>query len=149
MVQEKEEGISKMEEEYLKQMTSQMIDLIEKFGSLSTNFYDPEGHFIVGRIFEGDFTMTLIGGDVVHPKAIQLNGPPYKLGEFGHYFHFRLDKPFKKTAKWGDSEWYTSSPECFTEIRNGNKSLVLKRHKDSSEYIFNHIPEQVNVQKNK
>lgn len=150
MVQEKDEGISKMEEEYLKQMTSQIIDLIEKLCNLSTHFYDPSGRFVIGRIFEGDFTMTLIGGDVVHAKAIQVNGPPYELGEFGHYFHFRLDKPdLRKSVHWGDFEWYTSSPECFTEIRNGNKTLVLKRHNDSSEYIFNHIPEQVNVQKNK
>ena len=150
MVQEKDEGISKMEEEYLKQMTSQIIDLIEKLCNLSTHFYDPGGRLVVGRIFEGDFTMTLIGGDVVHPKAIQVNGPPYELGEFGNYFHFRLDKPgVRKRVHWRDFEWYTSSPECFTEIRNGNKSLVLKRHKDSSEYIFNHIPEQVNVLKNK
>ena len=138
MVQKKDEE-KDMDKEYLKQMTSQMIDLIEKFGNLSTHFYDPDGRFIIGRIFEGDFTMTLIGGDVVHPKAIQLNAPPYKLGEFGHYFHFRLDKPFKKIVKWGDFEWYTSSPECFTEIRNGDKTLVLKRHKDSTEYIFNGI----------
>jgi hypothetical protein len=138
MVEEKDEE-KDMDKEYLKQMTSQMIDLIEKFGNLSTHFYDPDGRFIIGRIFEGDFTMTLIGGDVVHPKAIQLNGPPYKLGEFGHYFHFRLDRPFKKIVKWGDFEWYTSSPECFTEIRNGDKTLVLKRHKDSTEYIFNGI----------
>ena len=150
MAQEDDEENSKMEEEYLKQTTSQMIDLIEKLGNLSTHFNDPEGHFIIGRIFEGDFTMSLIGGDVVHPKAIQVNGPPYELGEFGHYFHFRLDKPgLRKRVHWGDFEWYTSSPECFTEIRNGNKTLVLKRHNDSSEYIFNHIPEQVNVQKNK
>ena len=143
MVQEKDEGNNQMEEEYLKQMTSQMIDLIEKLGNLSTRFYDPEGHFIIGRIFEGNFTMSLIGGDVVHPKAIQLNAPPYKLGEFGHYFHFRLDKSHTGKGKWGDSQWYTSSPECFTEIRNGDKTLVMKMHRDSTEYILNGIPDSV------
>jgi hypothetical protein len=138
MVDEKDEEKDR-DKEYLKQMTAQMLDLMEKLGNLSTHFYDPDGRFIIGRIFEGDFTMSLIGGDVVHPKAIQLNAPPYELGEFGHYFHFRLDRPFKKIVKWGDFEWYTSSPECFTEITNGNKTLVLKRHKDSTEYIFNGI----------
>ena len=88
--------------------------------------------------------MTLIGGDVVYPKAIQLNNPPYRLGEFSRYFHFRIDKPGKKHLKFGDFEWYTSSSECFTEIKNGDKTLTMKFHRDSetTEYILK-LPEQV------
>jgi hypothetical protein len=123
----------KIEEEHLTNMTHQMFDLEVKLAKLSNDFYDPTGY---GKIFEGNFEMILIGGDIVHPKAIQLNNPPYRLGEFSHYFHFRVDKPGKKNLKWGDFEWYTSSPECFTEIKNGNKTLTAKMNKDSTEYIL-------------
>ena len=129
------------EEEILRKSTEELLDLKEKLGNLADNFYDPTGY---GRIFEGNFEMTLIGGDVVYPKAIQLNNPPYRLGEFSRYFHFRIDKPGKKHLKFGDFEWYTSSSECFTEIKNGDKTLTMKFHRDSetTEYILK-LPEQV------
>lgn len=128
----------KTDEEFLEDMASQIDDLIGKMMLISDTYSIPKSKASLGKIFEGNFEMTLIGGDVVHPQAIQLNGPPYRLGEFGHYFHFRIGKAGKKdiSYKWGDFEWYTSSPECFTEIKNGNKTLTAKMNKDSTEYIL-------------
>ena len=128
--------MNKTDREYLDEMASTIWDLKGKIMLLSDNFYNPTGRDAIGTIFEGNFEMTLIGGDVVHPKAIQLNDPPYRLGDFGHYFHFRIDKPGKRKIEWGDFEWYTSSPECFTMLKNGSRTLKVKLHRDSTEYIL-------------
>ena len=126
-----------IKEEYLLELTQQMEDLHQKFEIISDNSYAPKSKCAIGRIYEGNFEMTLVGGDIVHPKALQLNDPPYKLGEFGHYFHFRTDKLKEiNKPKWGDFEWYTSSPECFTQIVNDNIILTVKMHKNSTEYII-------------
>jgi hypothetical protein len=125
------------EEEHLFNLTRQMEDLHQKFEVISDNSYAPESKCAIGRIYEGNFEMTLIGGDIVHPKALQLNDPPYRLGEFGHYFHFRIDKQKEiNKLRWGDFEWYTSSPECFTKIANGIMMLTVEIHKNSTEYII-------------
>ena len=126
----------KTDEEFLEDMASQIDDLIGKMMLISDTYSIPKSKASIGKIFEGNFEMTLIGGDVVHPRAIQINNPPYRLGEMGHYFHFRIDKPGKKKIAWGDFEWYTSSPECFTQLKNGNRILRVKMHKDSTEYII-------------
>ena len=126
----------KTDEEFLEDMASQIDDLIGKMMLISDTYSIPKSKASLGKIFEGNFEMTLIGGDVVHPRAIQINNPPYRLGEMGHYFHFRIDKPGKKKIAWGDFEWYTSSPECFTQLKNGNRILRVKMHKDSTEYII-------------
>ena len=126
----------KTDEEFLEDMASQIDDLIGKMMLISDTYSIPKSKASIGKIFEGNFEMTLIGGDVVHPRAIQINNPPYRLGEMGHYFHFRIDKPGKKKIEWGDFEWYTSSPECFTQLKNGNRILRVKMHKDSTEYII-------------
>jgi hypothetical protein len=126
----------KTDEEFLEDMASQIDDLIGKMMLISDTYSIPKSKASLGKIFEGNFEMTLIGGDVVHPRAIQINNPPYRLGEMGHYFHFRIDKPGKKKIEWGDFEWYTSSPECFTQLKNGNRILRVKMHKDSTEYII-------------
>lgn len=128
--------MNKTDREYLDEMASTIWDLKGKIMLLSDNFYNPAGRDAGGTVFEGNFEMTLIGGDVVHPKAIQIDDPPYRLGDFGHYFHFRIDKPGKRKIEWGDFEWYTSSPECFTMLKNGSRTLKVKLHRDSTEYIL-------------
>ena len=138
----------KTDEEFLEDMVSQIDDLIGKMMLISDTYSIPKSKASLGKIFEGNFEMTLIGGDVVHPQAIQLNGPPYRLGEFSHYFHFRVDKPGKKNLKWGDFEWYTSSPECFTQLKNGNRILRVKMHKDSTEYILESDGKEVKESEN-
>ena len=136
------------DEEILEEMTSQMLNLMGKLMVISDRYYAPESNDSIGTIFEGNFEMTLIGGDVVHPKAIQLNDPSYRLGDFGHYFHFRIDKPGKRKIEWGDFEWYTSSPECFTQLKNGNRILRVKMHKDSTEYILENVGKEVKESEN-
>ena len=133
----------KTDEEFLEDMVSQVDDLIGKMMLISDTYSIPKSKASIGKIFEGNFEMTLIGGDVVHPRAIQINNPPYRLGEMGHYFHFRIDKPGKKKIAWGDFEWYTSSPECFTQLKNGNRILRVKMHKDSTEYILENVGKDV------
>ena len=135
----------KTDEEFLEDMASQIDDLIGKMMLISDTYSIPKSKASLGKIFEGNFEMTLIGGDVVHPRAIQINNPPYRLGEMGHYFHFRIDKPRKKKIAWGDFEWYTSSPECFTQLKNGNRILRVKMHKDSTEYILENVGKEVKV----
>ena len=126
------------------QTTAEMNDLMEKLTKLSNNSYlvteklrensyKPKD---VARIFEGDYTMKLIGGDVVHPKAIWVKLPPYHAGEYSRYFSFRLDIPNSKLQNWGDAEWYTSSPDCFTELKNGNNTLTVKMLKKSTKYTL-------------
>ena len=129
------------EEELLLDLTQQMEDLHQKFEVISDNSYAPKSKCAIGRIYEGNFELTLIGGDIVHPKSLQLKDPPYRLGEFGHYFHFRIDKQKEiNKLRWGDFEWYTSSPECFTQLVNGNMMLTVKMtveiHRNSTEYII-------------
>ena len=135
----------KTDEELLEDMASQIDDLIGKMMLISDTYSIPKTKASIGKIFEGNFEMTLIGGDVVHPRAIQIDNPPYRLGEMGHYFHFRIDKPGKKKIAWGDFEWYTSSPECFTQLKNGNRILRVKMHKDSTEYILENVGKEVKV----
>ena len=138
----------KTDEELLEDMASQIDDLIGKMMLISDTFSIPKSKASIGKIFEGNFEMTLIGGDVVHPRAIQINNPPYRLGEMGQYFHFRVDKQGKKKIKWGDFEWYTSSPECFTQLKNGNRILRVKMHKDSTEYILENVGKEVKESEN-
>ena len=138
----------KTDEEFLEDMASQIDDLIGKMMLISDTYSIPKSKASLGKIFEGNFEMTLIGGDVVHPRAIQINNPPYRLGEMGHYFHFRIDKPGKKKIEWGDFEWYTSSPECFTQLKNGNRILRVKMHKDSTEYILENVGKEVKESEN-
>ena len=138
----------KTDEEFLEDMASQIDDLIGKMMLISDTYSIPKSKASIGKIFEGNFEMTLIGGDVVHPRAIQINNPPYRLGEMGHYFHFRIDKPGKRKIEWGDFEWYTSSPECFTQLKNGNRILRVKMHKDSTEYILESDGKEVKESEN-
>lgn len=135
----------KTDEEFLEDMASQIDDLIGKMMLISDTYSIPKSKASLGKTFEGNFEMTLIGGDIVHPRSIQINNPPYRLGEMGHYFHFRIDKPGKKKIEWGDFEWYTSSPECFTQLKNGNRILRVKMHKDSTEYILENVGKEVKV----
>lgn len=135
----------KTDEEFLEDMASQIDDLIGKMMLISDTYSIPKSKASLGKTFEGNFEMTLIGGDIVHPRSIQINNPPYRLGEMGHYFHFRIDKPGKKKIAWGDFEWYTSSPECFTQLKNGNRILRVKMHKDSTEYILENVGKEVKV----
>ena len=138
----------KTDEELLEDMASQIDDLIGKMMLISDTYSIPKTKASIGKIFEGNFEMTLIGGDVVHPRAIQIDNPPYRLGEMGHYFHFRIDKPGKRKIEWGDFEWYTSSPECFTQLKNGNRILRVKMHKDSTEYILENVGKEVKESEN-
>jgi hypothetical protein len=138
----------KTDEEFLEDMASQIDDLIGKMMLISDTYSIPKSKASIGKIFEGNFEMTLIGGDVVHPRAIQIDNPPYRLGEMGHYFHFRIDKPGKRKIEWGDFEWYTSSPECFTQLKNGNRILRVKMHKDSTEYILENVGKEVKESEN-
>ena len=132
-----------LEEEQLFYLTQQMEDLHQKLQIISDNFYNPKSKCSFGRpMYEGNFEMTLIGGDIVHPKAIELQDPPYSLGEFSYYFRFRIDKAgIRKKPKWGDFEWYITSPECFTQLVNGNMILTVKMHKNSTEYILSNKTE--------
>ena len=118
----------------LKEMQEEMKTLRRKLLLLSNNFYDRDGTW---SIYEGNFEITLIGGDIVHTQAIGLNDPPYRLGDFAQYFHFRTDKLKEiNKPKWGDFEWYTSSPECFMKLKNGKRTLTRKIYKDRTEYIL-------------
>ena len=58
------------DEEILEEMTSQMLNLTGKLIAMSDRYYEPKSNDAIGTIFEGNFEMTLIGGDVVHPQAI-------------------------------------------------------------------------------
>lgn len=118
--------------DYLAKMEKELVDCAEVLKQFSDNFYEVRSAGTI--VFEGNFTLALIGDDVVHAKALSLKQPPYELGHYGEYFEFRLDKPNVKTPHWGNFGWYTTSPDNIVEMRNANKILQVKKYRGRVEY---------------